>query len=722
MDCKTGSLLYLFEDLKTLLSSYLPAEQVSLVQEAFIVARDAHEGQTRSSGEPYITHPVAVATILAEMRLDYETVSAALLHDVIEDTPVTKEQLAAQFGSAVAELVYGVSKLDKLKFRDHKEAQAENFRKMVMAMVQDIRVILIKLADRTHNMRTLGALRPDKRRRIARETLEIFSPIANRLGIHSFKSELEELGFEALYPMRARILRESVKRARGNRKEVIDSVYKEIDGRLHEAGIKAAVYGREKNLYSIYNKMVKKELHFYEVMDIYAFRVIVDDIDTCYRVLGQMHSLYKPRPGRFKDYIAIPKTNGYQSLHTSLVGPHGVPVEIQIRTEYMDQMADKGVAAHWAYKSSGDATGSTAQIRAQRWMKNLLELQQSAGNSFEFIESVKTDLFPDEIYVFTPEGRILELPAGATPVDFAYAVHTDIGNSCVGARVERQPFPLSRPLTSGQTIEIITAPGARPNAAWLNFVVTSRARTKIRQFLKNLRTEESIILGRRLLSHSLGGKKIEDVPADNLQQVLQDTRHESLDGLLADIGLGNQMSVVIARRLLGLHDQETEKKTSSAHRKLPIRGAGGMLVTFAKCCRPIPGDAIIAHISPGKGLVVHQEGCPNIRGYNREPDKYQPVQWDMEHLGDQEFKTGIQVEVVNHQGVLAQLANVIAATGANIHSISTEERDARVYQVSLLITAKHRVHLADIMRKIRVMPDVVRVNRTTSKLRTKDSD
>lgn len=722
MDCKTGSLLYLFEDLKTLLSSYLPAEQVSLVQEAFIVARDAHEGQTRSSGEPYITHPVAVATILAEMRLDYETVSAALLHDVIEDTPVTKEQLAAQFGSAVAELVYGVSKLDKLKFRDHKEAQAENFRKMVMAMVQDIRVILIKLADRTHNMRTLGALRPDKRRRIARETLEIFSPIANRLGIHSFKSELEELGFEALYPMRARILRESVKRARGNRKEVIDSVYKEIDGRLHEAGIKAAVYGREKNLYSIYNKMVKKELHFYEVMDIYAFRVIVDDIDTCYRVLGQMHSLYKPRPGRFKDYIAIPKTNGYQSLHTSLVGPHGVPVEIQIRTEYMDQMADKGVAAHWAYKSSGDATGSTAQIRAQRWMKNLLELQQSAGNSFEFIESVKTDLFPDEIYVFTPEGRILELPAGATPVDFAYAVHTDIGNSCVGARVERQPFPLSRPLTSGQTIEIITAPGARPNAAWLNFVVTSRARTKIRQFLKNLRTEESIILGRRLLSHSLGGKKIEDVPADNLQQVLQDTRHESLDGLLADIGLGNQMSVVIARRLLGLHDQEPEKKTSSAHRKLPIRGAGGMLVTFAKCCRPIPGDAIIAHISPGKGLVVHQEGCPNIRGYNREPDKYQPVQWDMEHLGDQEFKTGIQVEVINHQGVLAQLANVIAATGANIHSISTEERDARVYQVSLLITAKHRVHLADIMRKIRVMPDVVRVNRTTSKLRTKDSD
>ena len=714
--------MYLFEGLKESASGYLEPEQVELLKQAYQIARDAHEGQMRTSGEPYITHPVAVARILADMRLDHETLMAALLHDTIEDTHVTKDDLAELFGVAVAELVEGVSKLDKLKFRDKKEAQAENFRKMMMAMTQDIRVILIKLADRTHNMRTLGALRPDKRRRIARETLEIYAPIANRLGIHNIKTELEDLGFQAYYPMRYRVLKEVVKAARGNRKELIQGIEAAVYTRLNDAGIPGKVKGREKNLYSIYNKMVKKELHFYEVMDIYAFRVIVDDIDTCYRVLGQMHSLYKPRPGRFKDYIAIPKTNGYQSLHTSLVGPHGVPVEIQIRTEYMDQMADKGVAAHWAYKSSGDATGSTAQIRAQRWMKNLLELQQSAGNSFEFIESVKTDLFPDEIYVFTPEGRILELPAGATPVDFAYAVHTDIGNSCVGARVERQPFPLSRPLTSGQTIEIITAPGARPNAAWLNFVVTSRARTKIRQFLKNLRTEESIILGRRLLSHSLGGKKIEDVPADNLQQVLQDTRHESLDGLLADIGLGNQMSVVIARRLLGLHDQEPEKKTSSAHRKLPIRGAGGMLVTFAKCCRPIPGDAIIAHISPGKGLVVHQEGCPNIRGYNREPDKYQPVQWDMEHLGDQEFKTGIQVEVVNHQGVLAQLANVIAATGANIHSISTEERDARVYQVSLLITAKHRVHLADIMRKIRVMPDVVRVNRTTSKLRTKDSD
>ncbi|GAB3233145.1 MAG: bifunctional GTP diphosphokinase/guanosine-3',5'-bis pyrophosphate 3'-pyrophosphohydrolase [Aeromonadaceae bacterium] len=705
--------MYLFQSLKDLISTYLPAEQVALVQHAYLTARDAHEGQSRSSGEPYITHPVAVARILADMHLDHETLMAALLHDVIEDTPVTKDQLAEMYGSAVAELVSGVSKLDKLKFRDHKEAQAENFRKMVMAMVQDIRVILIKLADRTHNMRTLGSLRPDKRRRIARETLEIFAPIANRLGIHSIKTELEELGFEALYPMRSRVLRESVKRARGNRKEIIDSIKAEIGGRLEEVQIGAEIKGREKHLYSIYTKMVKKEVQFHEVMDIYAFRVIVRDIDTCYRVLGQMHSLYKPRPGRFKDYIAIPKTNGYQSLHTSLVGPHGVPVEVQIRTEYMDQMADKGVAAHWAYKQDGDTTGTTAQRRAQRWMKSLLELQQSAGSSFEFIESVKTDLFPDEIYVFTPEGRILELPAGATPVDFAYAVHTDIGHACVGARVDRQPYPLSRQLNSGQTIEIITAPSARPNAAWLNFVVTSRARTKIRQFLKNLRSEESIVLGRRLLGHALGGKRLEEIAPDNIKKVLLDTKHETLDGLLADIGLGNAMSVVIARRLLGNVEELNLEHTLPQHvRKLPIKGADGMLVTFANCCRPIPGDPIIAHISPGKGLVIHLESCRNIRGYSKEPDKYLPVQWDPEVTGDHEFRTGIQIEVINHQGVLAQLANTIAATGANIQGISTEEKDARVYQVNLLITTKSRIHLADVMRKIRVMPDVLRVSRS----------
>ncbi|WP_116474798.1 bifunctional GTP diphosphokinase/guanosine-3',5'-bis pyrophosphate 3'-pyrophosphohydrolase [Zobellella maritima] len=703
--------MYLFESLKELASSYLPTEQVEQLKAAYILARDAHQGQTRSSGEPYITHPVAVARILGEMHLDHETLMAALLHDVIEDTPVTKEMLAQQFGTPVAELVEGVSKLDKLKFRNRKEAQTENFRKMVLAMTQDIRVILIKLSDRTHNMRTLGALRPDKRRRIARETLEIYAPIANRLGIHSIKNELEELGLEALYPMRTRVLRESVRRARGNRREIIQSIKEEIKGRLEDAHIEAQVKGREKNLFSIYNKMVKKELQFHEVMDIYAFRVIVKDIDTCYRVLGQMHTLYKPRPGRFKDYIAIPKTNGYQSLHTSLVGPHGVPVEVQIRTEYMEQMADKGVAAHWAYKQDNEAPGTTAQVRAQRWMQSLLELQQSAGSSFEFIEGVKTDLFPDEIYVFTPEGRILELPSGATPVDFAYAVHTDIGHACVGARVERQPFPLSQPLHSGQTVEIVTAPSARPNAAWLNFVVTARARTKIRQFLKNLRTEESILLGRRLLNHALGNQNLEDIPTERIEKVLKDTKHGSLDNLLADIGLGNAMSLVVARRLQGKLDEMPRAERQKTVKKMPIRGADDMLLTFANCCRPIPGDPIVAHISPGKGLVVHLEPCKNIRGYGKEPDKYLPVQWDMEQDFGFEFKTEIGIEIINHQGALAELANVIAATGANIHSISTEEKDGRVYVVELLITTKSRIHLANIMRKIRVTPNVLKVHR-----------
>ena len=705
--------MYLFESLKEFISTYLPADQVEQVEHAYLTARDAHASQTRSSGEPYITHPVAVARILAEMRLDHETLMAALLHDVIEDTPITKEQLASLYGPAVADLVAGVSKLDKLKFRDHKEAQVENFQKMFLAMVQDIRVILIKLADRTHNMRTLGSLRPDKRRRIARETLEIFAPIANRLGIHSIKNELEELGLEALYHMRTRVLRDAVKRARGNRKDAIEAVLSEMRGRLQEAGIKAEVYGREKHIFSIYNKMVKKEVQFHEIMDIYAFRVVVRDIDTCYRVLGQMHTLYKPRPGRFKDYIAIPKTNGYQSLHTSLVGPRGMPVEVQIRTEFMDQMADKGVAAHWVYKQDGDNSSTTAQVRAQRWMKNLLELQQSVGSSFEFIESVKTDLFPDEIYVFTPDGRILELPAGATAVDFAYAVHTDVGNACMGARVDRHPYPLSRALLSGQTIEILTSPNARPNAAWLNFVVTSRARTKIRQYLKNLRSEESILLGRRLLVHALGGKRIEDMAPENVKKVLQDTKHETLDGLLADIGLGNAMSVVIARRLMGNADELNIEHALPHHvRKLPIKGADGMLVTFANCCRPIPGDPIVAHVSPGKGLVIHLESCRNIRGYSKEPDKYLPVQWDLTVSGEHEFRTGLQIELVNHQGVLAQLANTIAATGANIQGISTEEKDGRVYQVNLIITTKSRIHLADIMRKIRVMPDVMKVSRS----------
>ncbi|QQX79870.1 bifunctional GTP diphosphokinase/guanosine-3',5'-bis pyrophosphate 3'-pyrophosphohydrolase [Shewanella sp. KX20019] len=699
--------MYLFEGLKESASGYLEPEQVELLKQAYQVARDAHEGQMRTSGEPYITHPVAVARILADMRLDHETLMAALLHDTIEDTPVTKEELAETFSESIAELVEGVSKLDKLKFRDKKEAQAENFRKMMMAMTQDIRVILIKLADRTHNMRTLGALRPDKRRRIARETLEIYAPIANRLGIHNIKSELEDLGFHAYYPMRYRVLKEVVKAARGNRKELIQRIEAAVATRLDDTGIEGTVQGREKNLYSIYNKMRNKELQFQEVMDIYAFRVIVDSIDTCYRVMGAMHGLYKPRPGRFKDYIAIPKANGYQSLHTSLFGPHGVPVEIQIRTEDMDQMADKGVAAHWLYKKGSSADqGTTTQVRARKWMQSLLELQQSASTSFEFVENFKTELFPEEIYVFTPEGRILELPVGATAVDFAYEVHTDVGNTCVGARVNRQAYPLSQPLISGQTVEIIIAKGARPNAAWLNFVVTGKARAKIRQLLRSLKEEDAILLGKRLLNHALGETKLDHLSKEQIDKVVNDTKHDTLDELLADIGLGNAMSIVIAQRLRG--DQVDAQVPKESH-TMPIRGAEGMLVTFANCCRPIPGDAVIAHVSPGKGLVVHMESCANIRGYQGEPDKYIPVQWDSAE--GVEYQANLRVEIVNHQGALAKITSIVAAEGSNIHNLTTEERDGRVFLINLRISVRDRIHLANVMRRIRVLPEVLRTSR-----------
>ncbi|MCC5854189.1 MAG: bifunctional GTP diphosphokinase/guanosine-3',5'-bis pyrophosphate 3'-pyrophosphohydrolase [Idiomarina sp.] len=701
--------MYLFEGLRKQVESYLPPEQVSRIERAFEVAFDAHAEQKRASGEPYITHPVAVTTMLAEMRLDHETLMAALLHDVIEDTAVTQEDLAEEFGGTVAELVEGVSKLDKLQFDSKEEAQIENYRKMIMAMVQDIRVILIKLADRTHNMRTIEHLRPDKRRRIARETLEIYAPLAHRLGIHDIKNELETLGFRGLYPMRARFLESEAKKARGNRKAILERTREEIMTRLDDLGIEARVFGREKHLYSIYRKMLKKEMKFSEVMDIFAFRVVVDTVDTCYRVLGAVHNLYKPIETRFKDYIAIPKSNGYQSLHTSLKGPHGVPVEIQIRTEEMDLMADRGVAAHWLYKDEED-TGTTAQVRAQKWMQSLLELQQSAGSSFEFIENVKSELFPDEIYVFTPDGRIIELPQGATPVDFAYAVHTDIGNTCIGARVNNKAFSLSKPLETGQTVEIRTAPGSRPNIAWLNFVVTGKARLKIRQFLKNQQSNEALLLGERLLRAALGSFRMDDLTAEDFQRVAEEMKRADKDELLKEIGLGNLMSVAVARRLVGDHQRlRSASEGEERGRSLAIKGADGLLLSFAKCCRPIPGDDIIAHVSPGKGLVIHRRECKNVRGHEEEPGRYFPVQWD--NKPDSQFVSEVRVEIVNHQGALARLTSVIAETGCNIHGLKTEEIDASIYYIDVALTITNRKHLADVMRRLRKMQHVQRVSR-----------
>ena len=700
--------MYLFEPLKEYAASYLSEEQMAQLKKAYIVARDAHEGQMRSSGDPYITHPVAVAVNLAQMNLDHETLMAALLHDVIEDTDVTKDELAELFGHTVAELVEGVSKLDKLKFDNKEEMQAENFRKMVMAMVQDIRVILIKLADRTHNMRTLESLRPEKRRRIARETLEIYAPIANRLGIHNIKNELEVLGFEAMYPMRSRALKAAVKQARGNRKEIINNIQEEIQARLEESGIKAEVIGREKHLYSIYRKMLNKELMFNEVMDIYAFRVIVENnFDQCYRALGAVHNLFKPIETRFKDYIAIPKTNGYQSLHTSLIGPHGIPVEIQIRTYDMDQMADKGVAAHWLYKQNNDDGGTTAQMKARRWMQSLIELQQSAGSSFEFIENVKTDLFPEEIYVFTPDGRIIELPMGATAVDFAYAVHTDVGNSCVGVKVDRKPYPLSHPLDSGQTIEVVTSSAARPNATWLNFVVTAKARLKIRTYLRSQEQTESKALGFRLLSHALGETKLEDIEQEKVDKVVHESGNESLDELLINIGLGNALSIGIARLLTDEFTEETDISPSPNKAKMPIKGTEGMMVSYGKCCRPIPGDSILAYLSPGKGLMVHQQGCRNIKGH--EQGTLFPVKWDTDI--DRDFVAKLRIEIMNHKGALAALTNVVAKCESNVHSLNSGEKDSGLYAIDMEITCRNRIHLADIIRKIKVMVDVQRVIR-----------
>jgi len=696
--------VYLFEGLKQKISAYLPEAKVLQVQEAYVLAKDAHDGQMRSSGDPYITHPVAVASILADMHMDYETLMAALLHDVIEDTHYEQSDLAEAFGDTVAELVEGVSKLDKIAFSTKQEAQAENFRKMMMAMVQDIRVILIKLADRTHNMRTLGSLRPDKRRRIALETLEIYAPLAHRLGIHDIKNELEDLGFQAMYPMRYRALKSAVKQARGNRKEIIDNILGELISRLQEVGIEADVTGREKHLYSIYRKMRNKELSFDQVMDIYAFRIIVESIDSCYRSLGAMHGLYKPIENRFKDYIAIPRTNGYQSLHTSLIGPHGIPVEVQIRTGAMDQMADKGVAAHWLYKEQND-TDTTAQLRARKWMQSLLELQQSASSSFEFIESVKTDLFPDEIYVFTPDGRIIELPMGATAVDFAYAVHSDVGNTCVGVRVERRNYSLSQPLDNGQTVEIITSPRAKPNANWLNFVVTARARTNIRQYLKKQQSEEAINLGNRLLRHALGTVKLDEIPESEKLRVVKETKHESFDELLTDIGLGNELSAIIARRLLGEGAELPERKGNVA-----IKGTEGLLVTYSRCCHPIPDDEIVSVLSPGRGMAIHQIGCSNIRKLAKEePHRVLPMQWDESPQG--EFKASVRIELINHQGTLATLTNTIASTDSNIVSLQTEEKESNIYFIDIELTTFNRVHLANIMRKIRIMPEVQRVSR-----------
>jgi len=700
--------VFLISDLCALLEGYLEPEHVAEVYRAYLFGAEAHEGQKRLSGEPYIYHPLAVARILAEMRMDGPSIVAAILHDVIEDTPTAKEQLAERFGAEVAELVDGVSKLTHIKFESKAEAQAENFRKMMLAMARDLRVIIIKLADRLHNMRTLEGLRPDKRRRIARETLDIYTPIASRLGMNSLRLELEDLGFAAYHPMRARVLAEAVKKARGNRREIITKIEIALQERLRQEGLEGRVIGREKHLLSLYKKMRSKHLPFNEVMDVYAFRVIVDKVDTCYRVLGAVHNLYKPVPGKFKDYIAIPKANGYQSLHTALFGPYGVPIEVQIRTEEMDKVAEAGIAAHWLYKT-GEGGGVSAQARAREWLRNLLEMQQGAGNSLEFLENVKVDLFPDEVYVFTPKGEIMELPRGATAVDFAYDVHTDVGNSCVAVKIDRRLMPLATRLGNGQTVEVITAPGARPNPTWLNFVVTAKARANIRNYLKNLQRDEAIGLGRRLLEQALADleETLLMIPQERIEAALKEMNLTAIDDLLEQLGLGNRMAPLVARLLVPQEAQTPEQE--AANRPLYIKGTEGAVVSFAKCCRPIPGDAIMGFLSTGRGIIVHTQHCKNIADYRKQPEKWITVQWA--DLLDATFPVDLRVEVTNQRGVLATVAAVIADADANIDNVSLEERDGIHSAINLTVAVRDRRHLARIMRSIRALDKVVKIGR-----------
>lgn len=690
------------------LSSYLEPPQINRVKRAYFYAEQAHFGQFRRSGEAYITHPLAVANILASMHMDHQSLMAAMLHDVIEDTGIGKEAITDQFGGTIADLVDGVSKLAKIEYETQAEKQAKNFQKMALAMAQDIRVIVVKLADRLHNMRTLGALAPEKKRRIAKETLEIYAPIAHRLGMNDLRIEFEDRGFTAMYPLRAARLQASLKSVRGNRKTIVENIQSAIENRLQREDISSLVIGREKHLYSIYNKMRSKNKSFNEIMDVYAFRIIVEDIDTCYRTLGAIHNLYKPMAGEFKDYIAIPKINGYQSLHTVVIGMHGVPIEVQIRTKEMDELASRGIAAHWLYKSvnAEDSAADASQARVDRWIQRILEIQQHTGSSLEFIENVKIDLFRDEVYVFTPKGAIIELPAGATPVDFAYAVHTAVGNSCVACRVNDRPAPLSQVLQSGQKIKIITSDSSQPNPNWLNFVVTAKARSAIRHYLKNQRHMESVELGKRMLTRAMANLNLtlDQFTSEQIVELLEIHKVTCLDELYESIGMGKRVAISVAKALHpDLEDQQ--------HKVAPItiESSDGLMIAFARCCRPIPGDPIIGHMSSGKGIVVHRETCKNVNDLRSKRENITEVNWSAKVDG--EFLTELQVEVESERGIIASLATRIAETRTSIEGIQVKERDAQHSVITLTISVHNRVHLAEVMRRVRIMRSVTKVSR-----------
>lgn len=722
--------MYTIDDLNQSLAAYLPEDQRSKIHAAYEFGAQAHEGQTRLNGEPYITHPLQVASILAEMRMDADSIAAAILHDVIEDTGTAKEDLAKLFGQDVADLVDGVSKITQISFDTREEAQAEYFRKMLLAMSQDLRVILIKLADRLHNMRTIEYLKVKKRHRIARETLDIYAPIAQRLGMHQTRLELEELGFAALHPLRHGVLQKVMRKYSGNRKDIIQKIDQMLRDRLDERGVKYRIEGREKNLYSLYKKMKEKQLSFQEVYDVYGFRIIVDSIDTCYRTLGIVHNTLKPIPAKFKDYIAIPKENGYQSLHTALFSTYGVPVEIQIRTEEMHRLAEAGIAAHWLYKTKDSDHGSYNHQRARGWLSNLIEIQQQTVDSGEFLDNMRVDLFPDEVYVFTPKGKILALPRGATPVDFAYAVHSDVGNRCVAARIDRSLTALSTPLKNGSTVEIITAPSASPNPAWLNFVVTSRARSHIRHFLKHLNRDKGIELGARMLEGALAqlpvNKKLADIDDARKIGLVKEYGLESFDDVLEQVGVGNRIPQLVAKHLtdeIGVIEAPKSRHQFAFHKSiarwiglnrskpapLAIKGTEGLVVSYARCCRPIPGDPIRGFVTKGKGIVIHTDSCPNVADYKKHPEQEIRVEWD--EAIDAQFQVDIKIEAVEQRGVLAKTAAAISEAEANIVNVDMGDADRRYAVSYFTIEVQDRVHLAQVMRRLKALKEVHKISR-----------
>jgi GTP pyrophosphokinase len=690
------------------LETYLPRSDLGAITEAYEYSAKAHEGQQRRSGDPYITHPVAVAEILAGLHLDADSIKAALLHDVVEDTPSTLAEIQTRFGEDVALLVDGVSKIDHLRFDSAAEAQAESFRKMLLAMAKDLRVILVKLADRTHNMRTIQSLPQDKQRRIARETLDIYAPIANRLGVYSLKVELEELGFKTFYPFRYRVLQRALRRAKGNQRQLLRKIEGKLTKGLSDAAIEARVVGREKHLFSIYLKMQRKHIHLSDIVDVYGVRIMVPDVDSCYRVLGLVHQLFKPMPGRFKDFISIPRVNGYQSLHTTLFGPNGLPLEIQIRTEEMDKVAERGVAAHWQYKAVDKHTYSTEE-RARDWLAGLMEMERAA-NSEEFLETVKADLFPDKVYVFTPKGAIMRLPRGATAVDFAYAVHTDVGNRCVAAKIDRRLVPLKTTLRNGETVEIVTARGARPNPSWVNFVITAKARNAIRGYLKNLKRDEAQELGRRLLSQELlpYSLSIRKLPKKRIDALLKELEIADLETLFEQLGLGERLAPVVAG-MLAQQGDEDDSDVAARRRPLDIAGTEGMVVNYARCCYPIPGDEIVGFMSSGRGIVIHRSNCRNLAEYRKQPSKWIPVEWKRNVKG--EFHSEIQVRTLDRVGLLAEVAGRISGTHTNIDHVRVDtegDASALIFRVKV----RDRKQLAQVVRSIRTIPGVVRTSRS----------